>query len=109
MDDPSKECQLSNPFSLESISIFKLGPATRCGISTLANCSKDIENILHNLEFKILPCLGVNQHVKTEWHKIACVGLNRQKHLRRPTTDRRLFVRLALGNGIRYIVDTSPR
>ena len=50
---------------------FQLGPAIRYGISTLANRSKDIENILHNLEFEMLPCLGVNQHVKTEWQTIA--------------------------------------
>jgi hypothetical protein len=50
---------------------FQLGPAIRYGISTLANRSKDIENILHNLEFEMLPCLGGNQHVKTKWRRIA--------------------------------------
>ncbi len=50
---------------------FQLGPAIRYGISTLANGSKEIEDILHSLEFKILSYLGVNQHVKTEWRRLA--------------------------------------
>ncbi len=49
---------------------FQLGPAIWYGISTLANRSKDIENIQHSLEFKMIPCLGVNWHVKTEWQRI---------------------------------------
>ncbi len=39
---------------------FQLGPAIRYGISTLANRSKEIEDILHSMEFKMLSCLGVN-------------------------------------------------
>ena len=45
---------------------FQLGPTIQYGISNLANRSKEIENILHSLEFEMLPCLGVNQHVKIE-------------------------------------------
>jgi hypothetical protein len=50
---------------------FQLGPAIRHGISTLANRSKEIEDILKSLEFKMLSCLGVNRHVKTEWRRLA--------------------------------------
>jgi hypothetical protein len=39
---------------------FQLGPVICYGISTLANRSKEIEDILHSLEFKMLSCLGVN-------------------------------------------------
>jgi hypothetical protein len=50
---------------------FQLGPAICYGISTLANHSKEIEDILHSLEFKMLSCLGVNRHIKTEWWRLA--------------------------------------
>jgi hypothetical protein len=43
----------------------------RYGISTLANHSKEIEDILHGLEFEMLSCLRVNQHIKTEWRRLA--------------------------------------
>ncbi len=45
---------------------FQLGSAIRFKISTLANQSEDIENVLHGLEFEMLSFLGINQHVKTE-------------------------------------------
>jgi hypothetical protein len=50
---------------------FQLGPAIRFGIATLANQSDDIENILHGLESEMLSSMGVNQHVKVEWRKLA--------------------------------------
>jgi hypothetical protein len=50
---------------------FQLVPAIRYGISTLANRSKEIEDILHSLEFEMLSCLGVNRHIKTEWQRLA--------------------------------------
>ncbi len=50
---------------------FQLGPAICNGISILANRSKEIEDILHSLEFKMLSCLGVNRHIKTEWRRLA--------------------------------------
>jgi hypothetical protein len=37
----------------------------------LANQSEKIEDVLHSLEFKMLSFLGVKQHVKTEWWKLA--------------------------------------
>ncbi len=49
---------------------FQLGPVICYGISTLANRSKEIEVILHGLEFEMLSCLGVNRHVKTEWRRL---------------------------------------
>ncbi len=50
---------------------FQLGPAVRFGLATLANQSDDIDNILHGLEFEMLSSMGINQHVKTEWRKLA--------------------------------------
>jgi hypothetical protein len=50
---------------------FQLGPTIQYGVSTLANHRKEIEDILHSLEFKMLSFLGVNQHVKTKWRRLA--------------------------------------
>ncbi len=50
---------------------FQLGPTIRFGLTTLANQSDDIDNILHGLEFEMLSSMGVNQHVKIEWRKLA--------------------------------------
>jgi hypothetical protein len=37
----------------------------------LATPLQDVENILHKLEFEMLSAMGNNQHVKTEWRKLA--------------------------------------
>jgi hypothetical protein len=50
---------------------FQLGPEIHYGIFTLANRSKEIEDIFHSLEFKMLSCLGVIRHVKIEWRRLA--------------------------------------
>jgi hypothetical protein len=50
---------------------FQLGPAIRFGLANLANQSDDIDNILHGLEFEMLSSMGINQHVKIEWRKLA--------------------------------------
>ncbi len=48
---------------------FQLGQGIRYGVSTLANHSKEIEDILHSLEFEMISFLGVNHHLKTEWRR----------------------------------------
>jgi hypothetical protein len=49
---------------------FQLHPSIRYGIATLATPRKDIEGIMHKLEFEMLSYLGVNQQVKTEWRRL---------------------------------------
>ncbi len=50
---------------------FQLWPGIRYGLSTLATPLDDAKSILHKFEFEMLSPLGVNQHVKTEWRKLA--------------------------------------
>jgi hypothetical protein len=50
---------------------FQLWPGIWYGLLTLATTLQDVENILHKLEFEMLSALGVNQHVKIEWRKLA--------------------------------------
>jgi hypothetical protein len=58
--------------SVEGISYcFQLWPGIWYGLSTLATPLQDVDDILHKLEFEMLSALGVNQHVKTEWRKLA--------------------------------------
>ncbi len=49
---------------------FRLCPSTRYGIATLATPRKNIEGIIHKLEFEMLSYLEVNQQVKTEWRRL---------------------------------------
>ena len=44
---------------------LKLWPAIRYGLGTLAAPLKVLDNILSPLEFKLLPVMGVNCHIKT--------------------------------------------
>ena len=48
----------------------QLWSSIRYGIGTLATPRKDIEDLLHKLEFIILLYLGINKHVKTEWRQL---------------------------------------
>jgi hypothetical protein len=50
---------------------FQLWPGIRYGITTLDTSIKEVDNLLHKLEFKMISCLGVNQRVKMEWRKLA--------------------------------------
>jgi hypothetical protein len=49
------------------------------GLSTLANSKSKMDGILHKLEFKMLPLMGINRHAKTEWrhiaHEFGAIGL----------------------------------
>jgi hypothetical protein len=40
-------------------------------LGTLATCTSTMRSVVHSLEFEMLPLLGVNRHVKTEWRAIA--------------------------------------
>jgi hypothetical protein len=50
---------------------FQLWPGICYGLSKLATPLHDVKSILHKLEFEMLSPLGVNQHMKTEWRKLA--------------------------------------
>jgi hypothetical protein len=50
---------------------YSLWPALRYGLATLATPLEQINNILHKHEYEILPRLGFNRHIKTEWRSIA--------------------------------------
>ena len=50
---------------------YSLWPALRYGLATLATPLEKINNILHKHEFEVLPMLGFNRHIKTEWRTIA--------------------------------------
>jgi hypothetical protein len=50
---------------------YSLWTALRYGLATLASPLEQINNILHKHEYKILPMLGFNRHIKTEWRSIA--------------------------------------
>ncbi len=39
---------------------YKLWPGIRYGLATLANNKEALDPLLHNLEFEMLPFLGVN-------------------------------------------------
>jgi hypothetical protein len=49
---------------------FKLWPGIRYGLSTLAMPLTTARNTLQKENFHILPLLGVNRHVKTEWRTL---------------------------------------
>jgi hypothetical protein len=50
---------------------FQLWPGICYGLSTMATPLDEVRKILHKLEFEMLSPLGVNQHMKTEWRKLA--------------------------------------
>ena len=49
---------------------YKLLPGLKYGLATLATTSAEISHLLHRLEYKTLPLLGVNRSVKQEWRTI---------------------------------------
>ena len=49
---------------------LKLWPAIRYGLGTLARPAKVLDKILSPLEFKLLPIMGVNRHIKTGWRTL---------------------------------------
>jgi hypothetical protein len=50
---------------------YSLWTALRYGLATLATPLEQTNNILHKHEYDILPMLGFNRHIKTEWRSMA--------------------------------------
>ncbi len=68
--DCLKNAQLPTHLAWE-VYCHQLWPGVKYQLSTLANSTREIDGILHKLEFKILSFMEVNRHVKTEWRHIA--------------------------------------
>jgi hypothetical protein len=67
---PTKERPSLVPFGVKSI-LIPIVTWTTIPFATLATGLLEVDTLLHKLEFDMLSCLGVNQHVKIEWWKLA--------------------------------------
>ncbi len=65
-----KNAQLPTHLAWEAYR-HQLWSGVKWSLSTLVNSNREIDGILHKLEFEIIPLMGVNRHVKTEWRHIA--------------------------------------
>lgn len=55
---------------MDGLPLYKLLPGLRYGLATLSTPSSQISQLLHRLEYRALPLLGVNRSIKYEWHTI---------------------------------------